>query len=105
MQIIYLGNWNVGFLALSKILDSGIAVSVVVTDYDENDCDEYRNKVYELACTRNIPVYKCYREILSFIEKDAVGFSVAYGKEIFKQDILDHLQYNGRLKQKSRHGG
>lgn len=95
MQIIYLGNWNVGFLALSKILDSGITVSLVVTDYDENDGDGYRNKVYELACIHHIPVFKRYKEILPYIEKDAMGFSVAYGKEIFKRDILERMKiYN-----------
>ena len=95
MQIIFLGNWNVGYLALRKALEGGISVSLVVTDYDESDCDEYRNKVYDLACMYSIPVYKSYKDILNIVDEKAIGFSVAYGNEIFKRDILDKVKiYN-----------
>lgn len=95
MQIVFLGNWNVGYLALRKVLESGISVSLVVTNYDERDRDEYRNKVYDLACRYHIPVYKRYKDILNIVGEEAIGFSVAYGNEIFKQDILSKVKlYN-----------
>ncbi len=96
MKIIFFGNWNLGYLALKKILERDIFVSYVVTNYDREDKDIYRNKVYDLACSFAIPVYKRYKDILPLISEDeAVGFSVAYGNEIFQQDILNKMKiYN-----------
>lgn len=95
MKIIFLGNWNLGYITLNKLLQEGLPISLVVTNYDVNDKDVYRNKVYELACQRNLPVYKSYREVLEYIDRGDVGFSIAYGNEIFKTDILDKIKiYN-----------
>lgn len=72
-----------------------MSVSMVVTNYDLEDDDIYRNRVYELAKCHEISVYKSYREILNYIEKGDIAFSVAYGNEIFKADILDKIEiYN-----------
>lgn len=95
LQIVFFGNWNAGYLALRKIMESGINISLVVTDYDEEDKDQYRNKVYYLAKSYEIPVFKKYNEILRHIHIGAIGFSVAYGNEIMKTDILDKMKiYN-----------
>lgn len=95
MKIIFFGNWNLGYLTLSKLLQEDFPISMVVTNFDVNDEDVYRNKVYELACQSNLPVYKSYREILDYIDQGDIGFSVAYGNEIFKVDILEKVKiYN-----------
>lgn len=95
MKIIFLGNWNLGYITLDKLLQKGISISLVVTNFDKNDKDVYRNKVYDLACSHRIPAYKSYKDILSFINKGDIAFSIAYGNEIFKSDILDKLRiYN-----------
>lgn len=95
MQIIFWGNWNVGYLVLKKVLEKGICISAVVTNYDEHDKDIFRNKVYHLAMKHEIPVYRSYKEIIDCIHSEAIGFSIAYGSEIMKQDILDEMKiYN-----------
>lgn len=95
MKVIFFGNWNLGYLALKKMLDRNIVISAVVTDYDLDDEDVYKNRVYELACLSQIPVYGRYKDILAVIDEGTIGFSAAYGNEIFKQDILDKIKiYN-----------
>ena len=95
MKIIYLGNWNLGYIVLDKLLQKGVPVSLVVTNYDKNDNDVYKNKVYDLACSCGISVYKTYKDILSLVNKGDIAFSIAYGSEIFKADILDKIKiYN-----------
>lgn len=95
MKIVFFGNWNLGYITLNKLLQESFPISLVVTNFDLNDDDVYRNKIYELACQRYLPVYKSYRDILKYIDKGDVGFSIAYGNEIFKADILDKMKiYN-----------
>lgn len=95
MKIIFFGNWNVGYITLGALLQKKVPISLVVTNYDKSDNDVYRNKVYDLACAQGIPVYKSYKDILCFIDNGDMAFSVAYGNEIFKSDILDRLKiYN-----------
>lgn len=95
MKIVFFGNWNLGYITLDKLLKKQICISIIVTNYDVEDKDIYRNKVYQLAAIHKIPVYKSYKEILHMLEKDMIGFSVAYGNEIFKKDILKAIKiYN-----------
>ena len=94
MKIIFFGNWNIGYITLKRLLEQ-LTVIAVVTNYDQNDDDRYRNRVYDLACLHGVPVYKGYRDILDLAEEDTVGFSVAYGNEIFREDILSKIKiYN-----------
>lgn len=95
MKIVFFGNWNLGYMTLEKLLQSSMDISIVVTNYDVDDHDIYRNKVYQLAITYQIPVYKSYKDILNILREDMIGFSVAYGNEIFKRDILEIIKiYN-----------
>lgn len=95
MKIIFFGNWNLGYIVLDKLLRKEIPVSLVVTNYDKNDDDIYKNKVYDLASSCGIPVYETYKDILNFVDKGDIAFSAAYGSEIFKSDILDKIKiYN-----------
>ena len=80
MKIIFLGNWNLGYIVLDKLLQKGVSVSLVVTNYDKNDNDVYKNKVYDLACLYGISVYKTYKDILSLVNEGDIAFSIAYGK-------------------------
>lgn len=95
MKIIFMGNWNLGYIVLNNLLQRAIPVSMVVTNFDLDDQDIYRNRVYDLACQKDIAVYKSYRNILDYVERGDIAFSVAYGNEIFKTDILEKIKiYN-----------
>lgn len=48
MKIVFFGNWNLGYMTLEKLLQSSMDISIVVTNYDVDDHDIYRNKVYQL---------------------------------------------------------
>lgn len=95
MKIIFMGNWNLGYIVLNKLLKNGTPVSLVVTNYDLDDDDVYRNRVYNQACQYGIAVYKSYKDILSCVDQGDIAFVVAYGNEIFREDILNKIKiYN-----------
>ena len=95
LKVIFFGNWNLGYITLKNLLKNGVSISLTITNYDLADDDIYRNKVYVLACQNKIPVYKSYKDILTIIERGDIAFSVAYGNEIFKADILEKIKiYN-----------
>lgn len=92
MQIVCFFNWNLGYLTLSKLIQNKVEIFAVVTNYDLEDKEDfYRNKVYHLAIENGINVYRSYKDVVSKVSSEMIGFSVAYGNEIFKKDILDKI--------------